>query len=511
MTTDPDGGDLVLLGEGPVATVLAGVDATTGEAYALKVFPDLLDRRTRAEVDAELGRLSALRPRAAILVAERTETLPDGRYALRMELCAQSLPELVESFGPLSVPDALVLGTVLAATLATAHRAGLVHGGVTPGNVLFRASGAPVLSDFGRTLRNAFPRDPLPVAEVTAPETVRDGSADERSDLYGLGVILHLALAGRVPHHGPPGEEQGKRLLRVLGTAVPPLVRPDAPAELVALVSELLAKEPDARPADAATVAERLDTLRRRVPSAEAATPAQTATDSSTMDRAAFDDFAGSDDFVGSDNPAPVPAKPSTSAPEPPLAPQPPPALSPEPLPVPVPVPESLPEALPSRVPESVPLPSGQPILVFGPEGRRWRRSRILLLTAGVGVAAVVVVTTALVVNRPDELIVPMPPDQSAAASRPAGAGVASRIELADPTDRGNVVELSWRSSEPMDFAVVVAGEGEPTKVLLAQRNTTFRVPVDPVRKYCFQVQGSDGVRVLESEAKPVRGAKCVG
>lgn len=472
MTTD----DHVLLGDGPVAAVFACVD-TTGTAYALKVFPGPIDRRARAALDAELARLAALRQSAAILVADSVETRPDGRCALRMELCAQSLPDLIDSFGPLSVPDAVVLGTVLAAALAAAHRAGLVHGGVTPGNVLFRPSGEPVLSDFGPTLRDAFPRDPQLSGQPTAPETIREGVVDERSDLYGLGVILYLALTGEVPHRGRPGEPQDARLLRVLGTPVPPVRRADTPPELVTLVGELLADPPSARPAGAAVVAERMDALRRRLAAApdEPSAPEEAAT---SDEPAAFDDFAEvAPERVASGGWRAAAAGPGIVMPAPPDTP--------------------------------APIPRGKPILVFGP-GRPGRRPGRSALIAGAVVAVLAASTVLLTVtNRPDEravAIVPAPTGSAGPSSDPAGA---KWVELADPAVVGDVVELSWTSSGPMDFVVIVAEEGEQNRPVLVQRNTSHRVTVDPGRKYCFQVQGTDGVDVLESEAKPIHGAIC--
>ncbi|WP_290062320.1 serine/threonine protein kinase [Amycolatopsis solani] len=258
---DTEHGELVPLGEGPVARVLAGVDGTTGEAFALKVYPGKLDRRTRAELDEELRALAGLRELGTALVPDEVRELADGRCGIRMELCAQSLPELVSAFGPLSIADALALGEALASTLAEAHQAGLVHGGVTPGNVLFRQTGAPVLADFGLTLRQAFPRDLERGVEHLAPETVRDGTLDERTDLHGLGAVLYLALSGRPPHESRPGEPADAVTLRVLGGDVPPLDRPGLPAGLAALVSSLLAGNPAARPIDAALVLTRLGAL----------------------------------------------------------------------------------------------------------------------------------------------------------------------------------------------------------------------------------------------------------
>ncbi|MEJ3746493.1 protein kinase [Actinomycetes bacterium KLBMP 9797] len=552
MTTDPEHGELVPLGSGPVATVLAGVDAATGEAFALKVFPGRLDRRTRAGLENELTRLAALRTHAAVLVADRVEQRPDGRCALRMELCSQSLPELLDSFGPLSVADTLVLGTVLAAALTAAHSAGIAHGGVTPGNVLFRPSGEPVLSDFGLALRHAFPRDPLWTADFLPPETVRDGSADERSDLYGLGAILYLALSGRPPHQGVPGEAPGERLLRVLSTPVPPLDRAGVPPELAELVSALLAGDPDARPVAAATVAERLDALRVRFtppdeppPADEHATPGDqqpppagpqlplgdaqpipadsspTPPDSPSTapEERAFDDFAGAG-AIGAERPGPE-AQPPTPATEQPIpeAQQPPPAGE-----RPVLVGER-PAALGERpalvgeqparhaepASQAAPRPRGEPIVVYGggrPRRRATRTHTVLALAGGLSLLTVLAVL--LLLNRPGQLAVPPPPAQVELPSAATTPPKAVRLELADPADRGNFVELSWHSTEPLDFAVVVAAEGERAKVILAQRANTYRVPVDPVRRYCFLIQGTDGDQVYESQPKPIRGARCV-
>ncbi len=248
--------ELVPLGEGPVATVLAGMDDATGEAFALKVYPGRADRRTRAELDKELDALGTLRELGTVLVPAEVKDQPDGRFAVRMELCTQSLADLIETFGPLSVEDALSLGEALATTLAAAHQAGLVHGGMTPGNVLFRASGAPVLADFGLALRQAFPADSP--NGFLAPETLGEGMLDERTDLYGLGALLYFALVGRAP----VAEQQADELtLRVLSGQIPPLDRPGLPAGLGHLVSSLLERNPDARPIDATLVASRLGAM----------------------------------------------------------------------------------------------------------------------------------------------------------------------------------------------------------------------------------------------------------
>ncbi|MFL6127210.1 hypothetical protein [Actinophytocola sp.] len=104
------------------------------------------------------------------------------------------------------------------------------------------------------------------------------------------------------------------------------------------------------------------------------------------------------------------------------------------------------------------------------------------------------------------------PEEISSTPRVPAAGGAGSgevTVELAEPTDLSDKVQLSWKASRDLDFAVVVAAEGESTRVLLAERNHTMTVDVKPGRKYCFLVQASDGDRVYESEPQSLRGASC--
>ncbi len=409
--------ELVPLGEGPAATVLAGTDEATGEAFALKVYPGQADRHTRAELDKELSALNTLSGLGTVLVPTEAKELPDGRFGVRMELCAQSLAELVGTFGPLSVQDVLSLGEALATTLAAAHQAGVVHGGMTPGNVLFRASGAPVLADFGLALRQAFPGDAA--VGFLAPETITDGTLDERTDLYGLGALLYFALTGRSPAREEPGETADELTLRVLSGPAPPIDRPGLPAGLSELVASLLARDPGARPIDAALVATRLGT-----------TPGIAAT----------------------------------------------------------------------------PRPLGAPILDYGPEHAKSRRKgKARLITGVVAGAAVLAAGLVFVLqNRPHELSVPEP-----TTSAPATNTV--QVDLADPVDYGNYVQLSWRSTESaLYYVVIVAGAGLPRKPYYVENGTTYRAEVEPGRQYCFIVRATDSVHSYESVSKGIRDARCV-
>ncbi|XVV00410.1 protein kinase domain-containing protein [Actinosynnema sp. CA-248983] len=223
--------DFEPLGTGPTATVYSGL------YLALKVYPPV-DQDVLDAFHDEQAALAPLRDEAAILPVDEVMDAGDGRPALQMELCSTSLAGLVAGSGPLLLPDVLSVGHAVASAVAAAHRVGVVHGGLTPHNVLFHPSGAPVVADFGVALRRAFP---VVAGEYTAPETARDGTRDERSDLHGLGGVLHLALTG-----APPGAD---------------VTWPDAPPELVRLVRRLLADDPADRPSTADIVVRHLSAL----------------------------------------------------------------------------------------------------------------------------------------------------------------------------------------------------------------------------------------------------------
>ncbi|WP_424184575.1 serine/threonine protein kinase [Actinokineospora sp. G85] len=250
---------LTRIGDGPSATVYA---ARRGDArVALKAYPKRFDKRTMSAFTKEQAKLATVSRIPSILAVEGVDELESGEPALRMRLCAESLAALVERRGPLPPSDVVALGRAMAVALAAAHEAGVVHGGVSPSNVLFLPTGQPALADFGVTLRQAFARDPLHAIEYLPPETLRTGVLDESTDLYGLGAVLHYALSARCPHPGRLGEQPGERVLRILGEPVPAINAPDTPVALTTLIARLLAATPAHRPTSAAQVAEQLTAL----------------------------------------------------------------------------------------------------------------------------------------------------------------------------------------------------------------------------------------------------------
>jgi len=166
-------------------------------------------------------------------------------------ICMEYVPggDLQSRVGaPFPPGQALDIVMRLGLALEAAHRHGIVHRDVKPGNILFRDDGTPLLSDFGiaKDLRRAS--DLTTTGHVLgspfyiSPEQAESIEVDGRADLYSLGVILFELLTGRRPFDGVTAI---KVILQHLQAPVPRL--PDELSGFQDLVDRLLAKDPDRR------------------------------------------------------------------------------------------------------------------------------------------------------------------------------------------------------------------------------------------------------------------------
>lgn len=164
----------------------------------------------------------------------------------------------------------------LCSTLAFLHGSGIVHRDLKPGNILIRADGTPVLTDFGLVSQvwDAAGRQLLDTDEsiqgtpaYMAPEQIRGQIGDARIDLYALGSILYELVSGQPPFTGRTAEV----LSQHLGATPRPLSQfvEDVAPELETLVSKLLAKDPRVRLGyadDVALALEQIGVARAAVP-----------------------------------------------------------------------------------------------------------------------------------------------------------------------------------------------------------------------------------------------------
>ena len=165
----------------------------------------------------------------------------------------------------------------VAAGLAHAHAAGVVHRDVKPGNLRLLPDGRVKILDFGiaRDLAagSVLTGDDKAIGTLAymAPEQARGELPDARADVHGWGAVAYELLSGR---RAVPGNSPAAMIFRLLDSAPPPLreVAPETPAELAALVDRCLEREAAKRPRDGGDLLALLEPIARRlVPSGELA------------------------------------------------------------------------------------------------------------------------------------------------------------------------------------------------------------------------------------------------
>ncbi|NJN15937.1 MAG: serine/threonine protein kinase [Oscillochloris sp.] len=178
-------------------------------------------------------------------------------YVIQEYLPGGSLADLLRQFVParrkLPVAFVLDLARQLAEGLAHAHYCGVVHGRVEPGNIQLRRMAGSLLAKLDNFGLSRLCEEMLAVGGLNttvhylAPEQCYGETSDARSDIYGLGLMLYEALAGRPAF---VGSTYGEVVRRQMAGDMPPLhsIRPDLGPAVEQLIYACLAIEPAQRP-----------------------------------------------------------------------------------------------------------------------------------------------------------------------------------------------------------------------------------------------------------------------
>jgi len=252
------------LGAGGMGEVYRAQDTRLDRTVALKVLPLHLaereDLRQRFQVEARaIARLQ--HPNICAVFDVGADSGVD--YLILEYLEGETLEKRLER-GPLPVSEALQLGIQIASGLDAAHRAGITHRDLKPGNVMLTKSGAKLL-DFGlakfdqkaaaassstgmATLTKALTVEGaiMGTFHYMAPEQLEGADADARTDIFAFGLLLYEAITGRKAFQG----KSQATLISAIMTADPtPLstLQPMAPPALERVIGRCIAKDPDER------------------------------------------------------------------------------------------------------------------------------------------------------------------------------------------------------------------------------------------------------------------------
>ncbi|MFD5215226.1 Stk1 family PASTA domain-containing Ser/Thr kinase [Microbacterium sp. NPDC058345] len=257
------------IARGGMATVYVATDMRLERRIALKVMHAHLsdDSAFQSRFIQEARAAARLADPHVVNVFDQGQ---DGELAyLVMEyLPGITLRELLREQKRLTVPQTITIMDAILSGLAAAHRAGIVHRDVKPENVLLAEDGRIKIGDFGlaraTTANTATGAQLLGTIAYLAPELVTRGTADARSDIYALGIMLYEMLVGEQPYKG---EQPMQIAFQHATEQVPrPSVRnPAVPEQLDELVLWATEKSPDERPTDAQVMLDRLRDIEREL------------------------------------------------------------------------------------------------------------------------------------------------------------------------------------------------------------------------------------------------------
>ncbi|HSC77622.1 MAG TPA: protein kinase [Candidatus Acidoferrales bacterium] len=259
------------LGAGGMGVVYRARDERLGRAVALKVLlaGKQADEGARARLLREARAASSLNHPHICHIYEVGEA--EGQAYIAMELVeGQPLNTRIPADG-LPVDAVLRYGAQIADALAHAHERNIVHRDLKTANVVLTPEGRAKVLDFGlakqmeeELLGATRSKGPLTqegavagTLHYIAPEVLRGGPADARSDIWALGVVLHEMASGRLPFEGKTGYELSSAILHQPQATLPARV----PAGLRAIIQRCLAKEPGERYRTAGEIRAALEAL----------------------------------------------------------------------------------------------------------------------------------------------------------------------------------------------------------------------------------------------------------
>ena len=253
------------IGQGGMGQVFKAVHAVMGRESAVKVLP-----LTKATPEAINNFMREIRTQARLDHPNLVRAYDAGRdgdvhYLVTEYVAGADLRKLIRSRGPLTQQQAASVILQAARGLDYAHKQGLIHRDVKPGNILVTPEGIAKVSDLGlAAFILGFENDPragkiVGTADYLSPEQIRTpGDVTHVSDIYSLGCTLYYAVCGKVPFPGGTTKEKARKHTDETPWH-PRRFNAELHEEFVEVIADMMEKEPGQRIQSAAEVVSRLE------------------------------------------------------------------------------------------------------------------------------------------------------------------------------------------------------------------------------------------------------------
>jgi hypothetical protein len=250
------------LGEGGMATLWRAMDEQLDREVAVKLLRPQFgnDPGFAARFKQEARSAGSLsHPNIVSVYDYGTDAETGGQFIVMQLVDGEDLAAILHKHGRLETDDAVRIAIGVASALEAAHRRGIVHRDVKPGNILIDQD--VKVTDFG--IARAVSEASMTVTGTTlgsvhyfSPEQARGDEVTGQSDVYALGIVLYEMLTGRRPFEGDSAA--GVALKRLTEDPQPPTVHGPVPPGLSAIVMHTLERDPANRYPDAGAFAEAL-------------------------------------------------------------------------------------------------------------------------------------------------------------------------------------------------------------------------------------------------------------
>jgi serine/threonine protein kinase len=224
--------DLTAIGERLASRLYTAHSDRLGYPVTVTVYPTLADEEARRRFDGAAASARRLAAHPSVLTVHDWGHGDDGRpWVVTDPQPPEAIDTLLRTQGPLPVEQALRIGVLVAGALETAHRAGVVHGDLSPARLVLGPQGEPLVADIGLAEFSDFPGFGAlhnPIRYYAPPEVLERTGVSPASDAYSLATTVYALLTGGAPHEKPADitDSNASLLLRILQIHVPPIVRP---------------------------------------------------------------------------------------------------------------------------------------------------------------------------------------------------------------------------------------------------------------------------------------------